>query len=286
MRSTRRQFLRLSLGELLTSIRQWGSSLKFGLVTYLWGRDWDIPTLIHNCEVAGAGGVELRTEHAHGVEVHLRPAERAAVSAQFADSDVLLLGLGTNWAFHHRDPARLAHEITAAKASIVLSHDVGGSGVKVKPDALPHDVDEAQTIAQIGRALRILGQYGEDYGQEIRLEVHGQGTDRLPVVRRIMEAADHRNVKVCWNCNEADLNDPGLAHNFGLVREFFGQTVHIRELDVGTYPYRQLFELLQVSEYEGWILLEARTEPDDRVAALGHQRLLFDSLVELTKKSG
>ena len=83
-----------------------------------------------------------------------------------------------------------------------------------------------------------------------------------------------------------DLNDPGLAHNFGLVREFFGQTVHIRELDVGTYPYRQLFELLQVSEYEGWILLEARTEPDDRVAALGHQRLLFDSMVELTKKGG
>ena len=116
--------------------------MKFGLVTYYGRRDWDIPTLIHNCEVAGAGGVELRTEHAHGVEVHLRPAERAEVNAQFADSDVILLGLGTNWAFHHRDAARLAHEITAAKASIVLSHDVGGSGVKVKPDALPREVDE------------------------------------------------------------------------------------------------------------------------------------------------
>ena len=44
-------------------------------------------------------------------------------------------------------------------------------------------------------------------------------------------------------------------------------------------------ELLQTSEYAGWVLLEARTEPEDRVAALGHQRLLFDSLVELTKKS-
>ena len=286
MRSSRRQFFKLSLGELLTSITRRESSLKFGLVTYLWGRDWDIPTLIRNCQVAGVGGVELRTEHAHGVEVHLQSADRAAVSARFADSDVSLLGLGTNWAFHHLEPAQLAHAITGAKASIVLSHDVGGSGVKVKPDALPSEVQEEQIITQIGRALRILGQFGEDYGQEIRLEVHGQGTDRLPVVRRIMEAANHRNVRVCWNCNEADLSEPGLAHNFELVREYFGQTVHIRELDVGTYPYRHLFELLQASEYAGWILLEARTDPDDRVAALGRQRVLFDSLAELTKKSG
>ena len=24
--------------------------LKFGLVTYQWGKDWDLPTLISNCE--------------------------------------------------------------------------------------------------------------------------------------------------------------------------------------------------------------------------------------------
>ena len=46
------------------------SGMKFGLVTYLWGRDWDLPTLIANCEQAGCLGVELRTTHAHVTRVH------------------------------------------------------------------------------------------------------------------------------------------------------------------------------------------------------------------------
>ena len=44
-----------------------GSKMKFGLVTYQWGKDWDLPTLIANCEKTKVLGVELRPEHAHGV---------------------------------------------------------------------------------------------------------------------------------------------------------------------------------------------------------------------------
>ena len=47
------------------------SKMKLGLVTYQWGKDWDLPTLIANCEKAGLQGVELRTQHAHGVETSL-----------------------------------------------------------------------------------------------------------------------------------------------------------------------------------------------------------------------
>jgi len=283
MHSSRRQFIRRPFGSLLESVIQQEGDMRFGLVTYLWGRDWDLPTLIRNCQETGVKGVELRTEHAHGVEVHLSASERMAVQAQFMDSGVALVGLGTNWSFHHTDAAKLAHAISQAKASIILAHDVGASGVKVKPDALPDGISEEQTIAQIGRALRTLGQFGEGYGQEIRLEVHGRQTDQLPIVRQIMEAANHSNVRVCWNCNSTDLKEPGLAHNFKIVREYFGQTVHIRELNGSTYPYRQLFELLAASEYSGWILLEARVDPPDRVSGLRHQRSLFDALTQLSK---
>jgi len=282
MRSSRRQFFQRPFGGLLTSQSQDHQSLRFGLVTYLWGRDWDLPTLIQHCQETGVGGVELRTEHAHGVEIHLSRMERVAVQRQFSDSDVVLVGLGTNWSFHYQDAARLAHAISQAKASIILSHDVGGSGIKVKPDALPDDIPEEQTIAQIARSLRTLGQFGEGYGQEIRLEVHGYRTDQLSVIRNIMDATNHQNVRVCWNCNEADLNEPGLAKNFDLVRADFGDTAHIRELDSHPYPYRELFDLFVTSDYAGWILLEARTEPPDRVAALKHQRTLFDALLQLT----
>ena len=53
--------------------------MRFGLVTYLWAQDWDLPTIIANCEKAGFHGVELRTQHAHKVETNLNAAQRADV---------------------------------------------------------------------------------------------------------------------------------------------------------------------------------------------------------------
>ena len=49
-------------------------AMQLGLVTYQWGADWDLPTLIKNCEKTGFRGVELRTTHKHGVEPSLDEA--------------------------------------------------------------------------------------------------------------------------------------------------------------------------------------------------------------------
>ena len=46
------------------------SKMRFGLVTYQWGKDWDLPTIIANCQKTRTEGVELRTTHKHGR--HLR----------------------------------------------------------------------------------------------------------------------------------------------------------------------------------------------------------------------
>ena len=81
-----------------------GQDLSFGLVTYLWGKDWDVPTLIRNCTTAKLLGVELRTGHAHKVEPSLTAAQRAEVKKQFADSPVTLVGIGSAEEFHHPDP--------------------------------------------------------------------------------------------------------------------------------------------------------------------------------------
>jgi len=277
MQWSRRQFLGVALAAAATLRRKAG--MQFGLVTYQWGRDWDLPELIANCMHAGALGVELRTEHAHGVEPWLSTAERREVRRQFEGSQVELVGLGTNWAFHYPDRDRLKQELAGAKSAIVLSHDVGGSGVKVKPDALPDGVPPEQTVEQIGISLNDLARFGAEYGQEIRLEVHGRGTEALPVIRSIMEIADHPGCRVCWNSNAQDMAERGLKHNFELVQPWLGQTVHVREFDVGDYDYRQLMELLTAAAYSGWVLMEARTEPEDRVQALRSQRQLFDDLI-------
>ncbi|MBA7642447.1 hypothetical protein ES703_50140 [subsurface metagenome] len=253
--NTRRDFLKRSmylgaaaiaagpLGKTLArSSAKPGSRMKFGLVTYQWGKDWDLPTLIANCERAGVLGVELRTEHAHGVESDLNARQRRDVKRRFDNSAVTLVGLGTNFAFHHVDSAKLRADIEGAKQYIKLSHDVGGSGVKVKPNDLPKGVPYAETMEQIGKSLNELGRFGADYGQEIRLEVHGSCSP-LPVIKGIMDVADHPNVGVCWNCNSQDLQGRGLEYNFNLVKDQFGDTVHIREVNIGSYPYQELMNL-------------------------------------------
>ena len=168
--------------------------------------------------------------------------------------------------------------IEATKGFIKLSHDCGGSGVKVKPNDLPKGVPQKRTTAQIGRSLNELGRFAADYGQQIRLEVHG-GCSRLPVIKEIMDVADHPNVAVCWNWNDEDLLDGGLESNFHLVEKRLGATTHVRELDIGKYPYQDLISLLVKADYSGWVLLECRKMPVDGVAAMIHQREVFERMV-------
>ena len=291
-RYNRRKFIRQSaLGGLVLasplgqfSLPPKKTGMKMGLVTYLWGKDWSVPDIIANCTAAGIYGVELRTEHAHGVQPTIDMASRKKVKQMFDDSKVEFLGPGTNQDYHHKDQAKLRASIEETKAFIKLSHDVGGTGVKVKPNTLPKGVSKQKTIEQIGRSLNEVGKYAADYGQEIRVEVHGRETQELPVMKAIMDIADHPAVKVCWNCNMNDLNGEGLEYNFNLVKDRFGKTVHIRELNVGSYPYQELVNLFVKMDYEGWILLECRTSPEDRVKAMIEQRKLWRKMEKKSKK--
>ena len=286
----RRQFLKKSivatagLGILpisahsATAPSKSAKSMRFGLVTYLWGKDMDLPTLLDVCEKSGVLGVELRTQHAHGVEPVLSKAQRIEVRKRFADSPVELVGYGSNAQYHENDPAKVQANIALTKEYLRLMHDCGGSGVKVKPNGFVNDVPREKTIEQIGLALNEVAKFGNDLGQEIRVEVHGRGTSELPVVRDIFKVATHPNATVCWNSNDVDLEGAGLTENFDMVKNRFGSTVHIRELNVGKYPYAELMRKFSAMNYKGWILLEARTNPADKIAALIEQRKIFEQM--------
>lgn len=97
-------------------------------------------------------------------------------------------------------------------------------------------------------------------------------------MKAIFDVATHPNVGVCWNSNAEDLKDEGLKHNFDLVKDRLGATVHVREFTMNDYPYDELFRLFKGIQYTGWILLEARTEPKDKIAALIEQRQAFEKL--------
>jgi sugar phosphate isomerase/epimerase len=255
-----------------------GAKMRYGLVTYQWGKDWDLPTLIANCRAGRVQGVELRTTHAHGVEPSLNAAQRADVKKRFADSGVVCVGPGSDERFDNPDPAAVTKAIEATKAFVKLSHDIGSTGVKVKPDRFWPNVPREQTIEQIGKSLNECGRFAAEHGQQIRLEVHGQCAE-LPMINAIMDVADHRSVAVCWNGNAQDLAGEGLKHNFNLVKDRMGATAHTREFDAPGYPWAELIALFVGIDYDGYLMIEASTQPADRVAELKRQRELFDRLV-------
>jgi len=255
-----------------------GAKMKLGLCTYLWGKDWDLPTLLANCEKTQIYGLELRTGHRHNVEPTLSKQQRAAVKKMFENSPVVFVGPGSAECFDHPDPERLKAAIEKTKAFVKLSHDCGGSGVKVRPNDFHPGVPREKTIAQIARSLDEVGKFAADYGQQIRLEIHGSCGAMEPI-KQIIDQVRQKNVGLCWNCNGDELLGKGLAYHFDRLKSRFADTVHVRELDDPKYPYAELIKLFVGMNYSGWILLECRTTPADYIAALNHQRELFEQMV-------
>ncbi|PYR57313.1 MAG: xylose isomerase [Acidobacteria bacterium] len=248
--------------------------MKLGAVTYNIAKDWDLPTLIKNLTDAAFDAVELRTTHKHGVEIALPPAARADVRQRFADSPVKLGGLGTTCEYHSADAAQLRKNVEETKAWVTLARDVGAPSVKVRPNGLPKEVPEEQTLEQIGKALRECGAFAEDHGIRIQLEVHGDGTSRVPRIRRILDyGGNHPAVRVCWNSNQTDLLDGGFEANFRLVRDRIGQ-IHMRDLFVEEYPWRKLIASLTEMKFDGYCFAEI-PESADAVRVLRYFRGLF-----------
>lgn len=254
-------------------------SLKLGLVTYQLGHTWDIETLIKNCEETGWKAVELRTEHAHGVEPELGADERHAVRSRFEKSGVRLLSLGSTCEYHSPDPEELKRQIAGTKEFIQLAADVGAAGVKVRPNGLAKDagVSEEETLRQIGEALKECGPAAQEAGVEIWLEVHGRETSEPSRIRTIMEVCDHPAVGVCWNCNPADVKNGSIKENYDLLSKWI-RILHVHDL-WEDYPYQELFNEVVASGFSGYALVEAPAS-SDAVRLMHYYRTLFDYMLE------
>ncbi|NNE93751.1 MAG: TIM barrel protein [Verrucomicrobiales bacterium] len=252
--------------------------IQLGLVTYNWGKAWDLATLLKVCEVMEYAGVELRSTHAHKVEPDLSKTERADVKKRFADSPVELYGLGTACEYHSADPAVLKRNIEETKAFIHLAHDVGASGIKVRPNGLPKDVPVEKTLEQIGKSLDEVAAHGSEHGVEIRTEVHGRGTAEIAKFVEIMKHSQHENSTVCWNCNPADLEGEGLAKNWEALRKRVHE-IHIHDLrNKDSYPWEEFFALLKKTKFSGWTLVEEGKVPDDVPKAMKEVRAEWERL--------
>ncbi|MBN2633619.1 MAG: sugar phosphate isomerase/epimerase [Bacteroidales bacterium] len=225
--------------------------LKIGLMTYLLGSKWDIETIIKNCYETGFQSVELRTTHAHGVEVTLSQAQRAEVKKRFKDSPLETISLASAFQYHSPDLSELKKNIEGTKEYILLARDLGATGIRVFPNALPEGVPVEKTKEQIGKALAEVGTFGNDYGIEIRVCIHGSGTNSVPVIKQIIDYSQSPFVYVNWNCNASDTEGEGLVYNFNSVKDRI-RGVHMHDLHDPAYPYRHFFKLLADSGFSGY----------------------------------
>ncbi|VTR95473.1 Sugar phosphate isomerase/epimerase OS=Singulisphaera acidiphila (strain ATCC BAA-1392 / DSM 18658 / VKM B-2454 / MOB10) GN=Sinac_3103 PE=4 SV=1: AP_endonuc_2 [Gemmata massiliana] len=260
------------------------AKFKLGLVTYNVPKDWDLPTILKVCQEVGIAAVECRTTHKHGVECSLTAEQRKDVKKRFADAGVVFWGCGSVCEFHSADPVVVKKNVEDCKAFVQLVHDIGGTGVKVRPNGVPKGGDEQKTFEQIGAALRECGKAADEAGVEIWVEVHGAVTQLPKNMKAIMEACGHKKVGVTWNSNGTDITNKSVAAGFEMLKPYI-KSCHINDLTndaKGAYPYRELFKLLRGSGYDRYTLCEVGTAYDAEkgTAFLKGYKKLWEELVK------
>ena len=273
----RRQFLHTSAAAGLVAVSAAAAPsrkddktprFRLGLVTYNLAAAWDLATLLRVCKNTGVSPVELRTTHKHGVEPSLSKEQRKDVRKRFAHAGVEIWGCGTVCEFHSPDAAVVKKNIETCKTFVDLVADLGGRGVKVRPNGLPKGVPVEKTLEQIGKALIPCGEAAADAGVEIWVEVHGAGTAHPPHMKTIMEHCRHSKVGLTWNSNASDIKGGSIAEYFDLLWPWI-RSCHINELykdAAGVYPYRELFRLFRERGYDRATLCEVGRSVADEPA--------------------
>ena len=260
------------------------AKFKLGIVTYNVPKDWDLPSLLKVCKEVGIAAIECRTTHKHGVEPSLTADQRKDVKKQFADAGVVFWGCGTVCEFQSADPAMVKKHVEDCKQFVKLVHDIGGMGVKVRPNGMPKGADEQKTFEQIGKALQECGKAAEDAGVEICVEVHGAITQIPKNMKTIMEACGHKKVGVTWNSNPTDVENKSVAASFDLLKPWI-KSCHINDLTndaSGKYPYRELFKLFRGIGYDHYTMCEVGNAYDVAKGTefLKGYKKLWDELVK------
>ncbi len=288
MNLDRRSFLAAGAAALasplLTRAAEDAPKFKLGIVTYNVPATWDLPTILKTCQKVGIAAVECRTTHKHGVEPTLTADERKTVKKQFADAGIVFWGCGSVCEFHAADETVVKKNIEECKRFVDLVKDLGGLGVKVRPNGVAKGHTVEQACTQIGTALKECGKAAGDTGIEICVEVHGAVSAIPKNMRAMMDACGHKSVGVTWNSNATDIIDGKLDEGFDLLKQFI-RSCHVNDLTndkAGKYPYRDLFKKLRGIGYDRYTMCEVGKtyEPEAGLKFLTEYKELWDSLAK------
>ena len=90
---------------------------------------------------------------------------------------------------------------------------------------------------------------------------------------KMMEAANHSHVGICWNSNPEDVTNGSVKESFALLRPYL-RSAHINELWKPEYPWRELFGLMKSARYNRYCLAEI-PETSDPLRLMRYYRALW-----------
>ena len=229
--------------------------MKLCLLTYNLARGWELPKLIAEARRLGFAALELRADarHAHGVELELSKEQRRQVRDRVEDAYLEIACIGTGSRFESPDQASRQEQVDRVKQFVELASDVGCQRVRVFGNDMPAGVRRDEVVRYVGASLRELGEFAQPFGVDVLLEMHGQ-FNYWGFARAAVEAADHPRVGIVYNCDQRDLVGGSVAPTWSRVADQV-RHVHMHGFD-GSYPYPELFELMLVDGYDGYLSSE------------------------------
>jgi len=238
--------------------------MKLSLLTYLLGKDMDLPELLAVCRTAGIPGIEFRAEldHKHGVELERTPDERAEIRQRCADAGVAVACVATGCKFEYAAADKRQEDIDRAQRYVDLAADVGAPRIRVFGNAFSDEsISKAEVVENVGLALRAIAEHGATRDVDVCLEMHGDfywWEHTLNAVR----IADHPRVGIVHNCDPREMRSGPIANFYDPVKTYV-RHVHMHDLENG-YPYQALMAMLQRDGYSGYFSLEAGASEEPR----------------------
>jgi len=252
-------------------------SKELKLCAGAWGfREREISEYLDACRRLGFRFAEMNLTDSPGAK-HLPPkpsrSQLAAMARAEEAAGVKVVCLCPGNDFTASDPDELRASIADAKANVDVAADCGAQVVRVFGGWAPFGALSDGTYQRCAGALAETGEYAQEKGVLVALENHGGIAATGAQVRRLLELADHPNVKANYDGGNfaKDREDPLSAYL--VLRDRVGYThwkdVRIEERELaycalgdGITNWAPVVAALLQDAYDGYWTMEYE-EPSD-----------------------
>ena len=220
------------------------------------------------CLRGGIGGVEFSVGygHKHGVELDAADGALIAIRDRMYAVGVEVVSLASYCRFDMPDEAGVEENLARARRGIDMASVMDAPVFRVVGNDLPDFMPRDAFVERMAGVVSLLGEYAQQRGVEVLLNMHGSFNFRRDVAR-VMELAGRGNVGLVYNCAPEDV--VGGTVELAIERVLpYVRHVHLHELTDG-YPYIDLFARMKDAGYSGWysIVVDDPSPETDRFLA-------------------